>query len=301
MILFRKRYAYEKRGKSEEKTCDWTNRIFIGVISGIMGVSIITLVAILIICLWDKNGSVEELAIKVESTLLASGLSIIGIAISVWAGLNIVNAIEKKEVDDIQNNLKSSQEDIDNLKNDMTRTMEAVNSERQNMYKGLFLQELLNTSQDAMSRYFYKSFSEREIHNTEVYAELVIIEQYFSQVYSQYTGSESIKQLILIRANEGLRRIASLFEKSLEDSIDLIEIKNMLYKYLFFRQSEFYFLKGYLLSEVEKYEAFRRVIKEYENVTECFGVFLPDYTGDNAEVDIVYEGNDKDLQIAVYF
>ena len=37
-----------------------------------------------------------------ESSLLASGIAIIGIAIAVWAGLNIVNAIERKDIEDLK-------------------------------------------------------------------------------------------------------------------------------------------------------------------------------------------------------
>ena len=46
-----------------------------------------------------KSGS--DVDKGVESTLLATGLAIIGLAISVWAGLNIINAIDRNELNNL--------------------------------------------------------------------------------------------------------------------------------------------------------------------------------------------------------
>jgi membrane-anchored glycerophosphoryl diester phosphodiesterase (GDPDase) len=51
-----------------------------------------------------------------ESSLLATGVAIMGIAIAVWAGLNIANAIERKEFESLKNRIKESTDNIEEYK-----------------------------------------------------------------------------------------------------------------------------------------------------------------------------------------
>ena len=72
---------------------------------------------------------------KYIADLLASGLAIVGIAISVWAGLNIANAIERKDVDLIDTKIKEAYSNIEEIHNDV----DGVRNDKQNVNYNTFL------------------------------------------------------------------------------------------------------------------------------------------------------------------
>ena len=45
---------------------------------------------------------------RAEETLLGSGIGIIGLAIATWAGLNISNSIDRKDIDELRQTLHSN-------------------------------------------------------------------------------------------------------------------------------------------------------------------------------------------------
>jgi len=184
----------------------------------IIAISIVILLTLLVIgylCI----ASPKSFDRKAEATLLASGLSIIGIAISVWAGLNIVNALERKDVEEVRNSLKETKEEIESANKDIEMAKENIESiaedaekfkeqvliEKQELemikvvqkelYHGFFLQELLRTNHDAMSRYFYNLFAKNEFLSIAEYSHLLLVEQYFSQVYLQYSERTANKNV----------------------------------------------------------------------------------------------------------
>lgn len=244
--------------------------------------------------------SVNDFEIKAEATLLASGLSIIGIAISVWAGLNIVNALERKDLEEVQNLFKDTVENISKEAERLGKQIfeeknkiALIKEERQNIYRGLFLQELMNTNHDAMSRYFYKCFAEYEILETADYTKLILIEQYFSQVYTQYSEKTSVKSLLLSRIEDGVKQIDAILNLNNENVNLLLE------KYLCFRKHEFSFLKGYILGGVQKYETFRSSARGFEEISYKFDLVLPCMNEDIEDAE--YRGKEEKLQVAVYF
>lgn len=148
---------------------------------------------------------------KAEATLLASGLSIVGIAISVWAGLNIINALERGDVENVQTTLAGIKEQLDKLATNI-EGIELIESEQNKIYRGFFLNELLKTDYDAMSRYFYKCFYECKNIKTVEYVKLVLVEQYFSQIYLEYEN-QSLKSFVLGRAYDGVQLIDTIIDQ----------------------------------------------------------------------------------------
>ena len=92
--------------KKDLKNCYSRKRIakkknIVMVIIGILSLACITLMTVTNYYIFINIPSNIQIADEIySSTLLSDGLAIIAIAISVWAGLNIVNAIERKELDD---------------------------------------------------------------------------------------------------------------------------------------------------------------------------------------------------------
>lgn len=100
-----------------------------------------------------------------EASLLATGIAIIGVAITVWTGLNIANSVNKKDLEKLQDGIKEQSDNLDELKNDTAKQSDEVKEMNikmagvQNDYYSSFLQELLKTEIDAGSLYLYGKFN----------------------------------------------------------------------------------------------------------------------------------------------
>lgn len=79
-----------------------------------------------------SGGTALSAAEKVESTILASGIAIIGIAIAVWAGLNIIQVLEKGMVDELREKVKTfADETLDTIKDEVKMSTDALSKELQ--------------------------------------------------------------------------------------------------------------------------------------------------------------------------
>lgn len=215
-----------------------------------------------------------------QSGLLASGLSIISIAITAWTGLNIISFLDRKKLDEIEKksqkieetayelekkeneikdqfcNLKKEteiklsewQQDSDNIK-------ESVKVSFDN-YNMLFLQELLKTSKDAISLYFYGKFIDH-FNNVQDQNENVVllmeIEHVFVEIYSLYKSEIDHHKLLISKANDGLKKI--------KDYLSSKQPKDLVRQYLDYRIAEFDYYKGYYEhSPKDVYECFMEAI-----------------------------------------
>ena len=129
-----------KRRKKERKEYR-TNRLFLWVVVGaFLFVSASILFMNYKIC-FTSIGTGMPADKKAESTLLSSGLSIIGLASSVWIGLNIVQVLEKKELDALG------------------KEVAIYRRERCELNRRNFFNNLLALD-DILNRHLYKLFSE---------------------------------------------------------------------------------------------------------------------------------------------
>lgn len=201
----------------------------------------------------------EERNNHVESGIIATGMTVIGIAIAVWAGLNIVNAIERKEFKDLNERLaEQTKIELDELLSDT--------------FKESFLIELFNSQEDPFSFYFYSEFLNHRINNIDgiPYDKLLQIEQKYSQVYSMHTSSKGINDILLKYANDGIRIIENIKGNS-------VRINNNLFdKYLMSRLSDFYFYKGYCeKNEKEICNCFYKAIEGFIELAGKMNLYLP--------------------------
>lgn len=276
----------QKQEKNQNKNL--YNKVLLCTMISVAVVAVISLVSIVYLCSISGPTSGG----KMEAVLLDTGLSIIGIAISIWAGLNIINALEKKDIEEVQDTLKNTKAKVDKLSENVEE-IEIVKNEQGDIYKGFFLQELLKTNYDVMSRYFYKLFSDCKDISTAEYVKLVLIEQYFSQVYLQYGEKSSLKSLVFSRAYDGIKLIDEVYEQYKKKGDLLLE------RYLLFRKYEFTFLMGYMRVGVPKFDSFIYAANGFAQISNKFGVELPEVDGD--QDDWEYTGEDDNLEIAVYF
>ena len=274
--------AVNKKDETTDGYKSELNTIFKSTRIAVIIITTITIVSIIIITFIKSNNSVE----KYEADLMASGLAIIGIAISVWAGLNIANAIEKKEVEDIKGLLEKLSKEISNKSNEINNTKKSIEmaenrvktinsqvdllrNEKQLLNYNVFLQELLSTGYDMMSKYFYNKFSEDNIDWKEL-SGMVLMEQIFSQVYKVYGEASKDKSILIEKSNQGIKIAEDLAEK-LSKASNLNQ-KELIKNYLQYRIADFYFMKGYMVETNQSYKQFEYAAKEYEELYKLFDI-----------------------------
>ena len=108
----------EKRKRDRKSdTFERSRRFSLTFVIVVLGLAMVCIIAldwysVVSILHAPSGGTALSAAEKVESTILASGIAIIGIAIAVWAGLNIIQVLEKGMFDDLQNKAKASVDEM---------------------------------------------------------------------------------------------------------------------------------------------------------------------------------------------
>lgn len=204
----------------------------------------------------SKNREINFNSIE-ENSLLTTGLEIIGLAIAVWTGVSIINAVEKHEVEEMKEELS-----------DIINRMENKN-------KNEFLLELLKTDKDEMSRYYYRKFKEENVS----FSELITVEHMFNKIYDMHSNG-SISEDQIIQETEELEKI---IEEILENNNKKSK-KNktrLVTNYLKFRKAEGLFYRGYALRDKkeheEAYEIYDKATKIYLEIIGDFNIKFPKY------------------------
>lgn len=236
----------------------------------------------------------EQLEDAVEATLLSTGLSIIGIAIAVWSGLNIVNAVNRKELNklqkdffEIKDKMEAAQKTIDKYEKDAIRIKDSVNANLEDC-KLLFLQELLKSKKDIASRYFYYWFETQEItlDNVRSFLNLTQIERIFAEIYNLHDSKLSRSPILAYKANFVIDLISVFYKEN--------QVDEEIGQFLEYRIAEVNFYKAYCeLDFAEIYECLKSAISSYLKFAKKVGCFdltdddmdeLPEYSGKNIEM-----------------
>lgn len=272
-------------------------------------IEVIFVIAMFLLLYFNKI-SAEIFAGSVEGSLLSSGIAIIGIAISVWAGLNIVNAIERNEyeklkekTDKLSEAIKQKGKDVDNQLNDLinqgTRQfhdLEQKYDERRRKYveaeKISLLNELSKTINDVATRQLMKIVTEYVVERGFPIIKLEKLERYFSLVYKSHSSGFAKDEKLLGYVNEGLRIINDLGAVTADEKI---------LAYINFRKAELLFYSGYCLVGERKQAAFMEAIKLYFAVSKNLNANLPHYNETINVNEIVCEGcNLNQIEISAY-
>lgn len=231
-----------------------------------------------------------------EASLLATGIAIIGVAITVWTGLNIANSVNKKDLEKLQDGIKEQSDNLKELKNDTAKQSDEVKEMNikmagmQNNYYSFFLQELLKTQLDAGSLYLYEKFDDffKDKKSNIVKIPLLMeIEQNFAEVYKLHNNVNEPDELLISKANNGLEKIQEYESKE--------HVDGLVKKYLNYRKGEFNYYKGYREKSTEEaYNILSDAIEAFFDFAEAYGIrsefnedkydIIPDYTGDSVEM-----------------
>ena len=240
-----------------------------------------------------------------KNTLLSDGLAIIAIAVSVWAGLNIANAIERKELDEANQKIKETNEKINETNEEFnTKITPILDSARsiQSSLGFMFFNTLLQTIDDEASKYLYQAFlllDDAQNRRCEAYyPNMIIIEQIFVQLIKTHKS----KQLKIIElesmAEEGIEIINSIIGENYEKE-ESIKV-DLLVTYFKYRKAEFCYYLGYITSDHQKYyNFFIKAIEIYLQVYLDFHAFVPKYSPE--WIIPKYSGDSKYRDVSMYF
>lgn len=216
-----------------------------------------------------------------ESSLLASGIAIIGVAVAVWAGLNIVNAIERKDIEQLKDSYKELQKQSDTIEDSINKTnelsnetkeienrIEVIERKQKSADNVALLNELYKTNQDVATRVIIEKMRNIKTISNNKLLSLLEIERRFSSVYYLQNSAYSYDSGLLQEAADGISLAKKLLKEELEDSIK---------HYLLYRIAEFNFYKGYCLKGTERKKVFLKAIKQYELSCKDLGAYLPAY------------------------
>ncbi len=187
----------------------------------------------------------------VESTLLASGLAIIGIAISIWAGLNIIQVLEKDKLLELE------------------KQVTQYKHERYVTNKTLFLRSV-KAEQNELNRYIYAKLSaytdEDDEVTAEMYFELNQIEEMFQLAYKE--------QLLERRTlgNDYFNAAIEKCEKNKKYIKKRVRNAGVIIDYIEIRILEFNFYKGY----TRQTKLDKEVISCYQTVIDGFSNMFPE-------------------------
>ena len=253
---------------------------------------------------------------NMESALLTTGLSIIGIAISVWAALNITNAIERRDFDALQDKFvqhensyekrledlttqqtdalselkqkhndefidlqKKQQEELGKIKSDREKQTE----QQQRTSKNLLLSEMLKTISDISTEIIMEQTQSISAKEVVPFAELTHIEQHFARVYSLHAYR---KETILIKTTADIG-IAEAEELLLELDND-VPHKQMISEILNYRIGDFCFYKAYCCQGKERLTLAQKAIDQYLNSLNLFNISIPDYEYQEEYIPVEY-------------
>lgn len=199
---------------------------------------IIILLFVSIICI-NCHSVGRDSEVKVESTLLATGMAIIGVAIAIWAGLNIIQVLEKDKfalLGDEFSKYKNERKILNEL-----RFLDNVSSERNELNKYIYGRLKVEIEENEVDI------------SPELYFELNRIEDLFQAAY---------KEQKLYKKSYQTDYYNAAIEKcrDLKRRVNRISSREIIELYIEIRILEFEFFKGYTVEKKEVQGCYQKVI-----------------------------------------
>ena len=186
--------------------------------------------------------------------MLGSGIGIIGLAIATWAGLNISNSIDRKDIDELRQTLhsnikpafKEAREEIKKLRKKTKNEISPFIEQSRPVLLYQFLVELERAQYDPIARYFAEQFrSVAEIATDVSYVKLLTIEILISQVVLRHKSNYFYDKILINQADEGLKRIKRIQEEKEQVGASSTQSRTQVNAYLAYSKARLEFYKGY--------------------------------------------------------
>lgn len=232
-----------KNGLRHSDYINTKKRIFTIMWISMVVVALLNIFVVILISFGVVNGYITKKMLVSLSLAewLSTGLSIIGIAITVWLSLNIANALDKKEIENAVIKVNELEEKVGPLNTQFEPFRSSI--------KHAFLTEVYKTQKDLISLWLYRQFSENSQNfSSALYYELFLIEQKFSETYMLHNQPDSSINLSTI-VDTTVNRIEQLLQdRSMTSDNPLILF------FLRWRMEELRFYRGYC-SDIDKEQA----------------------------------------------
>lgn len=216
------------------------------------------------------NVSQENVDKIIEGTIMTNGLTIITLAITVWMGISIYNAIGKNEIEELKTTLEKY-------------------SPLSEQVKEYTKQQLVNQMYrlgDISCDYLAKCFEKNEDIPMERYADLLVIDILLQNVYEART--DDVKEQRINWAYVGIEKI-NKYKGKFKKQCELEKI------YLNYREADFWFFIAGSCKEKEKISAYKKAKNIYVKAVRDFEIPLTLEEQNIATVD------DEKKKIAAYF
>lgn len=228
------------------------------------------ILAFLIIMISPQNGRSPS----IDEQLLGACVAIIGLAIAAWAGLNIVNTIERKDLEELRSRTDSIKQLVYNMDN------------IEHLGYDAFLQALLRKGRDELTAYFYRQFSRYGTNTKADYFILARIEDLFGQVYDLHNAVRHHDAELIGKAEEAISYIK---EYQTDD--------RLIRTYLTARNAEMGYYCGYVgKTDFQMYQSFSSAFDLYQKILPELSISFPP-RGDNKEAPDFPDGANRKLAI----
>lgn len=260
----------KKNQKERPKSNYWGTWITIA-ITGISIVGFSCIIGSSVLLLMGKIELATHTSI-LEGSFLSSGLTVISCAIAVWAGLNIITTISRRDVEQAKQILSEAEE-----------LREIQESQQSDYDRNLFIAELLKTSRDLPTQRFAEELAQNNLHievedsNGSPYGKLLQMEQLFAQVYSLHENDGLEKG----RWDKALRETADKGIRVANELLEIVAGPEQVIKFLVFRIGDFNFYKAYHPEKGENAAVmFLEALKYYQKSRGFLEAEWPEYNED---------------------
>lgn len=231
---------------------------------------------------------------SLESNLI----SIFGIAVSVWVGLNIANAIDREKIINMQEKLDTFDGEIKEIEEVMLINSDAAKKSLIDYMRGDF--EL------PISRWLAEQIEGMSTQTSELYRAIIDEEQLYRRIRQMArTQSFTSKNInILTDAESEHTKVIERIKKSLAKD----DNKQILGLMMAIRETEVHFLIGYKLKDKnEKLKRFQKSIRVYEDAADMLIIgnyYISKALGENYNL-VQFEKDiqgidEKDIEIIAY-
>lgn len=230
------------------------------------------------------------------SEILTAALAIIGLAISVWTGLNIVNTIERKDFDELkdklaENSVKATQladstrKDLENVRKTMNK-VSATHRKQEELDHQSFIHELYKSRADEATAILIPKLE--KIEKCQDVKILWEIENNFALVYKNFRAARVDKEQLQNNVKRGIELATGLLSKYKDDEV--------LQTYLKLRIADFHFYVGYHCNISDSLEHFEVAINTYFEIAAFFNASIPKYVDGQMNISSIEEKIKKSMQ-----
>ena len=229
--------ALERRGKSSNEVLRTL------IITSTWAIRLISIIICLssIVCVFKK-------CVTDATPIISAGVGIIGIMMALWTVLTITNAVSRRDVEKMKDNIESAEESMSQIN---TYIKDNVS-----IQKEMFFVEASKNNWDPLLRYIVSTIKEEDDENKDeydngndgddanLYSDLTIIELLYTQVKNLHQREYNYDKQLIDVAEKGIKRIEEIKKRAIT-KVGILEFLN-------YRFCGFNFFAGYCDSSYEK-------------------------------------------------